>query len=272
MADDLAELDAGAFTGGSRRRPWGPSRGRPRACLGAHRLAGQQRHQGGVGAGVAGVVASVGARPLDIDRAHALHRPAEQLGNARWAGVGLLRGGVEGHAAGRTSATAQAGPMLACDWNGHWYSAANTWVPPLAMASSTAVCLGDHLALAGAPGGCGRRGPGPRRTAAWRRTTSPSAVRRPGSRPTPSRPPRRRSRPCAPPSRRECPDRGLVDRHHLGPRHRRATARPCSMPGRRTSAEYCYCRTPWAGCRAAWARSPPPCSPWSPWAWPCPWR
>ncbi len=48
----------------------------------------------------------------------------------------------------RTSATAQAGPMLACDWNGHSYSASTTRDAVLSASSTSPFLIGTWAPVA----------------------------------------------------------------------------------------------------------------------------
>ncbi len=85
-----------------------------------HRPAEMLRQHGGVGAGVALVVAAVAAGAVHPDRPHLLARQAEQLGDALGGVVRLLRRGIEralavanvGHRAGRAHGRVRLGREL----------------------------------------------------------------------------------------------------------------------------------------------------------------
>ena len=162
LADELVRDDlAGRIDRGARAvDEAGPFGSQPMPSLAhvlhAHRTSGGLREHGRVDGAVVGVVASVGAR----DRPPRSRAPCPGACRASRDAVAhemrLLRAAPAGDVAVPISTTAQAGPMQACDWNGHSYSASTTRAA-VRNASSTLPTGLTSSRLVPVPCGCGRR-------------------------------------------------------------------------------------------------------------------
>ena len=186
---------------------------------------------------VAAVVAAIGAGTGDPDR-RAPCRPA---------GPGSRRRRRARNAASTcrsrtsrcrrcTSPTAQAGPMLECDWNGHSYSASTTRAAPAKAASTSPVRAPAPRACAPARCGCGRRDRHIRETAARLRPGDLERLRRADRVPFLLRDDAQETLASRPPATPGMPAIELSSTATgMAPATGGRIMRPCSMPGTLTS-------------------------------------